>query len=198
MIVNFCKSMQFQTRITLQNTILEQTRQTKLLGVIISDDLSWYANTQMLVHKAYTRMIMLRKLCEFKVCRKDLTQIYILYIRSVVEQSCVVWGSAITEQEKADIERIQKTALRIILNEEYQSYENALNITRLPSLSDRRQKLMLKFALKSLKNPRTEKMFPRNTMRTTRHTEKYVVPYARTERYKHSAIPSMARLLNQK
>ena len=177
--------------------MLEQIRETKLLGVLITDDLSWHSNTKMIVHKAYTRMIMLRKLCEFKVCTRDLIQIYILYIRSVVEQSCVVWGSAITEQEKSDIERIQKTSLRIILHDEYKSYENALKVTKLPSLNDRRLKLMLNFALKSTKNPKTQKMFLTNRVRTTRNTEKYVVPFARTERYKHSAIPAMARLLNQ-
>ena len=151
----------------------------------------------MIVNKAYTRMIMLRKLSEFKVCHQDLLHIYILYIRSVVEQSCVVWGSAITEQEIRDIERIQKTAFRIIFQEKYISYENALNLSKLPSLSDRRSKLMLNFALKCVKNTRTACMFPKNEVRSTRHTEEFSVPFARTERYKKSAIPAMARLLNE-
>ena len=41
-------------------------------------------------------------------------------------------------------------------------------------------------------------MFPRNKIKKTRLTETYKVPYARTERYKKSAIPTMARLLNEK
>ena len=175
---------------------MEQVNQTKLLGVVISDDLTWHQNTKTIIHKAYTRIIMLRKLCEFKVNINDLIQIYILYIRSVVEQSCVVWGSAITEQEKLDIERIQKTSLKIIYKADYISYENALTLSKLPSLTERRAKLMLKFALKCVKNERTATMCPKSRAnRTTRNKEQYEVPYARTERYRQSAIPTIARLL---
>ena len=51
---------------------------------------------------------------------------------------------------------------------------------------------MLNFALKCVKNTRTAYMFPRNEVRSTRHTEEFSVPFARTERYKQSAIPYMA------
>ena len=40
MIVNFCRSIQFSTRLSLNNQVLEQVRGVKLLGVMISDDLS--------------------------------------------------------------------------------------------------------------------------------------------------------------
>ena len=56
---------------------------------------------------------------------------------------------------------------------------------------------MLNFALKCLKNERTANLFPRNEVKLTRHTEEFKVPFARTERYKKSAIPTMARLLNE-
>ena len=178
------------------NFQLEQVHQTKLLGVTISDDLTWHSNTKIIIHKAYTRIIMLRKLCEFKACHSDLIQIYILYIRSVLEQSCAVWSSALTDQEKSDIERIQKTSLKIIYKEKYKSYENALKLSNLHSLTKRRSDLMLKFAKKCLENERTCNMFPTYKSVHTRHTEKYRVPFARTERYKKSAIPIMARMLN--
>ena len=97
-----------------------------------------------------------------------------------------------------DNERIQKTSLKIIYKESYKCYENALTISKLPSLTERRSKLVLKFALKCVKHERTAVMFPKNkVVKTTRHSEEYKVPYAKTERYKNSAIPSMARLLNE-
>ena len=55
---------------------------------------------------------------------------------------------------------------------------------------------MLKFALKCLKSEKTSKMFPVNPPRITRAKERYKVPFANTERLKNSAIPTMARLLN--
>ena len=93
-----------------------------------------------------------------------------------------MWASAITETEKTDIERIQKTSFRIIYQEHYKSYENALKLSTLPKLSERRNKLMLNFALKCLDNSRTASIFPRNEIKT-RQTEVFKVPYARTERY---------------
>ena len=60
MIINFCHSRQFQTRVYIDQTLLEQVKEAKLLGIIISEDLSWHANTNNLVKKAYMRMIILK------------------------------------------------------------------------------------------------------------------------------------------
>ena len=197
MIFNFCRTAQFQTRLHLDNSILEQVRQTKLLGVLLSDDLTWQANTSYIVKKAYMRMTILRKLFEFKIKSEDLIHIYILYIRSVVEQSCVVWASSITIVESTSIERVQKIAFRIIYGERYHSYENALLQSKLPTLAERRTKLCLNFALKCVQNSKTSQMFPLNPPSSTRQSERYRVPHAYTERYMKSAIPNMARQLNQ-
>ena len=88
--------------------------------------------------------------------------IYILYIRPIVEQSCVVWGSSITEDESNSLERTQKCALRLIFQSEYISYSNSLLISGLISLKERRTKLMQVFAERCLKNEKTAGMFPRN------------------------------------
>ena len=50
-----------------------------------------------------------------------MVKIYILYIRSILEQSCQVWHYSITEEEKSDLERVQKIAYRIILGDSYLS-----------------------------------------------------------------------------
>ena len=197
MIINFCQSFQFQTRLYIENSMLEQVKQVQLLGVIISDDLTWHANTSMITKKANKRMIILIKLSEFKVKIEDLLQIYKLFIRSVVETSCVVWSSSITKEEQILIERVQKTALKIIYKEKYTTYERALETSNLLSLSERRTTLTLRFAQKCIKSEKTKEMFPVNVMRSTRKTEKYNVIHAYTERLKNSAVPQMARQLNE-
>ena len=53
-----------------------------------------------------------------------------------------------------DIERVQKFFLHIILAKEYVSYDNALKLTGLDRLSERREKLCKTFALKTQKNPK--------------------------------------------
>ena len=95
------------------------------------------------------------------------------------------------------MESVQKVALRLILKENYPGYSAALELTGLETLAVRRDKLCLNFAKKCVKFPHTTDMFPQNKkIRVTRKTEKFVVPFARTERYKNSSIPYMARLLN--
>ena len=77
----------------------------------------WSANTNMLLNKAYKRMCILRELFDFKVSLDDLKIIYISYIRSIIEQSCVVWASSLTLEDDKKIERVQKIALRIMFEE---------------------------------------------------------------------------------
>ena len=62
----------------------------------------------MLVKKGYQRTILLQKLFEFNVPQQDLVTIYILFIRSILEQSCVVWSSSLTLEEKDDPESVFK------------------------------------------------------------------------------------------
>ena len=115
----------------------------------------------------------------------------------MVEQSYVVWTSSITREDSDSIERVQKIAFRIIYRENYSSYQNALTLSKLTTLSERRAKLCLNFALKCVQNSKTSHMFPLNPPQITRQTEKYTVIHANTDRLKHSAIPNMARQLNQ-
>ena len=132
------------------------------------------------------------------VSKEDLIHIYVIFIRSVLEQSCVVWGPAITDSEAKSIERIQKICLYIIYQDKYGSYENALKLSNLPKLDERRTQLSLRFALKCAANEKTKHMFPMNeTDSQTRNPEKYLVPFAYHNRLKKSAIPEMARQLNE-
>ena len=199
MIINFCSSLQFQTRLYVKNNLLNQVKQTKLLGVIIADDLSWTANTSFIIKKAYKRMIILKKLYKFQVNIQDLIHIYMIYIRSVLEQNSVVWSSAITCAESVSIERVQKCALRIILKNQYKDYSNALSVVNIPTLADRRETLLYRFAVKCASNPKTSDIFEQNSKPTNlRYTEQYKVPKANTSRMANSAIPTMTRLLNTK
>ena len=116
------------------------------------DNLTWYANTEFIVKKAYTRMLILHKLSEFEVPIEDMLNIYVLYIRSIVENSAVVWHSSLTTLEETELER----ALRIILKEDYENYGNSLHLTGLPTLKDRRFQLCKSFVLKSDKNEKTK------------------------------------------
>ena len=107
----------------------------------MSNDLKWDDNTEELVKRAYVRMEMLRELSSYNPTIEDMKHIYILYIRSVWEQSCVVWHSALTEENSNALERVQKCALKLILGNKYENYEKPLGIVNLETLKERRERL---------------------------------------------------------
>ena len=146
-------------------------------------------------------MELLRRVSSFGASWDESKNIYILYIRSLLEQSCTVWHSGLTEENCQDLERIQKTALKIILSEEYKSYENALNILEIEKLAERREMLCLQFAKKCLKNDKMKNLFPANQKihpMQTRFEEVFEINHANTERMNKSSIIYMQRLLNGK
>ena len=144
-------------------------------------------------------MLILHKLYSFTVPVSDLLEVYILYIRSVLESSAVVWHSSLTVGQELELERVQKVALKIILKERYESYDNALKLCALPSLKDRRIQLCTKFATKCVKSSKNNDMFLLKTaVRLTRQPEKFMVTRCNTERLRNSSIPYMQKLLNAK
>ena len=199
MIFNFTDNYKFTTKLSLNDTNLEIVQKTKLLGVILTDDLKWSENTRELVKKAYSRMELLRKVASFKPPIDDLKNIYMLYIRSILEQSCVVWHNSLTEENSEDLERVQKAAVKIMLGEKYTDYENGLLKVDLDKLSERRENLCLKFAKNCLKSEKTKDLFKMNEKThnmEVRNTEIFQVNHANTGRLKDSPIPYMQRLLN--
>ena len=115
MIFNFTNKYQFNTRINLSGEQLEFVDNNKILGSIISQDLSWDLNIKNIVRKANARMQLLRRVASFGAPIEDLKQIYILFVRSQLEHSATVWHSGLTVENTDDLERVQKTALKIIL-----------------------------------------------------------------------------------
>ena len=126
--------------------------------------------------------------------------VYTLYIRSLLEQSATLWHSSLTDENINDLERVQKSALRIILQQNFRGYKQALAQLGIESLAERREQLCLSFAQKCLKNDKMKSIFPinqRSHEMTTRFEEKFSVQYANTERLKNSAIIYMQNLLNK-
>ena len=199
MIFNFSKDKQFTVSLKIDNKQISIVDEVKLLGTHITSDLKWESNTHNIVKRANARMEILRKIKEFKPKMDDMKTIYISYVRSILEQSCQVWNFSLTEENINDLERVQKNAFQIILGERYSTYESALNMLNLDDLQTRRNYLSKKFAIKCTEHQKTKNMFKLNTTinKNLKNRGKYQVEFARTERYKKSAIPQMQRLLNQ-
>ena len=140
---------------------------------------------------------MLTKLKYVGVDKADLLDIYILYIRSVLEYCSTVWHSTLTAEQSQQIEKVQKTSGKIILGDEYSGYENSLRAVGLDSLKTRRENKCLSFGIKCLLHPVHSSMFPLNPQleksMNTRHKEHFQANKTQSE-----SLPSSAQLKLQR
>ena len=171
--------------------------ETKIVGVILSQDLKWKKNTSYICNKARQKLWILRRLLKFNLSRNELFDVYTKEIRSILELAVPVWHSGLTRKQTIEIERIQKLALRIILKENYQSYENACSVFAIETLEERRTRLCLKFATKNLISENNMFLKRQNPppMRGSRKT--VIEPKCNFGRYYKSSVPYLSRLLNR-
>ena len=101
-------------------------------------------------------------------------------------------------ERKVDIERVQKTALHIMLGGTYQSYGDALELVELETLDARRQKLCLKFAKRAVIHKKHKNWFVPNdlTVDTRQKHERFLPVYWKHKRFWKSPISYLTRLLN--
>ena len=125
--------------------------------------------------------------------------LWIVFCRSVLEQSCVVWDSGLTLENKEDLERTQKTFAKLVLEEDYRSYSQALEVLGLEKLETRRKTLSLRFVKSGIEDGILNDLFPHRTKNHTMHTRKsehFKVTHAHAERFRNLPILTMPRLLN--
>ena len=147
------RGIDFQPEIKLDGNLLDVIDQIRLVGFVITDDLSWKKNTDSLVTRAYTKMWILRRLKTLGASKKILRLVYFQHIRSILEFGSPAWSCAITHTESDKLERVQKVALRLIYGRNF-SYKKVLTLSKLCTLEERREKLSLQFAKKATKHPK--------------------------------------------
>ena len=92
-------------------------------------------------------MQLLWKVAGFGAPEQDLKTIYVLGIRSILEQSPTSWNSYLSQDNRDNLERVQKSATKIILQEKREKYNSALNRIDLKTLEEHREDLCLNFAI---------------------------------------------------
>ena len=144
-------------------------------------------------------MLLLKEIKRFGATNEEMTHLWITYCRSTLEQSAVLWASSLSEENKEDLERLQKCFIKLIFSKKYRSenensYKELLLKLNLEPLEVRRDLLSLKFAKDCIKFNKLKDLFPENSKEhcmETRHQEKYKVLHANTERLKTSSIIHM-------
>ena len=103
-------------------TQIDVVSETTLLGLVISSDLSWNKNTEHICKRARNKLWVLRRLQNFDLTIFQLFDVYTKEIRSLLELAVPVWHSGLTNQQARNIERVQKLAFKIILQNNYFNY----------------------------------------------------------------------------
>ena len=142
-------------------------------------------------------MWIIKKLSEIGASIDDLLSTYILRIRIHIEQNCPRWMFSLTQELSNAIEKVQKTALYIILGiYSHRDYYCNLAILDLEPLDQRRNKIAKNFASKIIKHPAHKNIFKIIKL-MSRSGKRVVIPKCRTARYEKSTVPSLAKLINK-
>ena len=139
---------------------------------------------------------MLRRMHKLPFSIHQMFDFYIKEIRSIVELAVPVWHPGLTGKQTNEIERIQKLAMRIILQDNYTNYQNACNIFMTQTLKLRREKLCLNFARKNIKSENS--LFMKISSNSQTRSNKIVREFkCNTSRFQKTSLPYMAKLLNE-
>ena len=97
----------------IQNHEITEVKSHKHLGVNITDDCTWHHHIDYVKEKAWSRINVMRKV-KFKLDRKSLETIYFVFVRPILEYGDTIWNNC-TQYEKADLDKIQTEAARIVV-----------------------------------------------------------------------------------
>ena len=175
--------------ITIDDQPVERVAKSKLLGVILSNTLSWEDNISEICKKASQRLYLLCLLRRAGVAPEDIVQTYTSMLRPVLEYACEVWHTHLTAEQSHALEQVQKRALAIALPD--LTYSEALESGKMELLQARRDKMCRQFFRKmQSENHRLHYLLPeeKTATRVLRTTNKYPCPRVRTNRCKNTLI----------
>ena len=192
------KTKDFVPQISLgDGNYLEVIYQLKLVGLVITSELSWEEHVQYTVSRVNKIIWQLSRFKKLGASRDKLITFYVLKIRSILMFAAVCFHSSLNNELSHKLELQQKRCLAVILGPQYRSYANALSVTSLSRLDTLRSEACLKWALAAQQNPLHTDLFKLNKSEiNTRERKKYQEYFCRTVKYFTSPVPYMTRLLN--
>ena len=192
------KTKDFPLEVSFSNNLyLEVVHEFKLLGIMIQDDLKWQKNTNYMCQKARGKIWLIRNMKKSGLDERELIDAYCKEVRSLLELAVPVWHSGLSKAQSNQIERIQKCSLAAILGEKYTTYKNALHISNLDTLQNRREKICRKFIQKNMASPYPllqEKFKAYNTRDQSKKVKEF---QCRTKAFFTSSLPFLARIHNR-
>ena len=189
MIICFKKTSPEIPNITINGHVIERVKSSKLLGINITSDLKWCFHVDYMYCKVNKRIYNLIVLKRAGLSARELFIIYVSMIRSVLEYGVQVWHSGLTEGDSNKLESIQKRCFKIICGN--LQYMEAIKKLNTESLYDRRVSLSKQFFqnMQDDSHKLNYLLQKRDFIPGTCHSELYMRPQCKTDRYKNSFVP---------
>lgn len=135
----FSRKLPVVEELTISDQSIETVESAKLLGVTVSDDLTWEKHILTILKKANSKVYYLVMLKRFGAPIPHMLKVYNSHIRSVLEYACQVWHPGLNKGQSDMLESIQERALKIIFSKS--EYTNNLEAAKMTTLKNRRLKL---------------------------------------------------------
>ena len=198
---NFRTSLNFPPIFSIGDSdTLDIVKQTKLLGIIVSDNLKWSEHVEYMCKKACKKVWLLRRMKILNLDNDILLDFYCKEVRSILEFGVAVWNSGLTGKLIEQIERIQKICINVILcDTEWDiPYEVGCTLLGIEPLTYRRTDLCIRFIQKTSREPRHADMFTSNPNNfNTRQVKPLYQEFScRRRRFYNSPLCYLIRLLN--
>ena len=111
MVISFHKQPIVIPPITLEGVEIDRVKSVKLLGIIVTDKVTWNENTTYICSKASKRLYHIKQICRPGLDSVDILAFYGSVIRPVLENACPVWHDSLAVADSAKIGSIQRRAL---------------------------------------------------------------------------------------
>ena len=198
MVCNPSKKYDFPPEFTIGQKMLEVKSSLKILGITIQDDLRWNEQVAEMTKKASRKIWVLRRMKKLGIDEQTICNFWKAEGRVHLEAGAVAWSSSLTVQQARHLQRVEHRAVAAF-SEKREDPKISCERLGLQPLNERRKKLALNFAKRTISKSRHSDMF---TKLEKPHTgrgglkKEWREPPCRTRRHLKSALPYLTRLLN--
>jgi len=109
---NMKNSKDYDLKLNYQGNYVKSSSNTKFLGLIIDDSLSWKAHTDQMMYKLNIACFVIRTI-QAITSQETLRMVYFAYIHLTISYGIIIWGN---QPHSEKIFKIQKKAIKIITN----------------------------------------------------------------------------------
>ena len=189
-----------KTKYQLHGHNLNVTKSGKYLGVTLTEKLNWNEHVDITAKKANNSLAFLRR--NLASCPKDIkAQSYKSLVRPILEYASTSWDPH-TSTNINRLEAVQRRAARFVEGDYKTTSSTSQMIANLgwqplqQRRTDARLVLMYRITYMLIDIPASMFLHP-STLSTRGHTVRYMLPFCRTDIYRHSFFPAGIRLWNQ-